>query len=451
MRGIGLLLLFAVLSAPALAADTLPGTDQPLLHAIAGDVRPDALQATVTRLVGFGTRHTLSDPNSKTRGIGAARAFVSAQFAQMSKACGGCLTIATPAETVTGPRIPNPTAVVDVLAIQPGTSDPNRVIVISTHVDSFILKDMLDTASDAPGADDDASGTAAVLEAARVLSQHKFPATLVYAVLSGEEQGLYGGTVLAHYARDQHWQVEASLNNDIVGNIRGDNGAVDADHVRVFSEGTRTLETQKQADDRRYLGGEVDSPSRNIARFIAGMADRYVSGLKVHMVYRTDRYGRGGDQVPMLAQGFPAVRFTEAAEDYTHEHQWVRMENGVQYGDLLAAINFPYLAQVARLNAVSMAALAMAPAPPTHVTVTGAVSWNTTLKWSKVANANGYRVWWRDTTAPLWSYSRDAGNNESLTLKDINIDDAFFGVSSVSPEGYDSPVVFPGDAGAFGP
>ena len=451
MRRASLLLLFAMLSAPALAADALPNTDQPLLHTIAGDVRPDALQATVTRLVGFGTRHTMSDPNAKTRGIGAARAFVAAQFAQMAKACGGCLTIVTPSETVTGPRIPTPTAVVDVLAIQRGTSDPNRVIVISGHVDSFILKDMLDTTSDAPGADDDASGTAAVMEAARVLSRHKFPATLVYAVLSGEEQGLYGGTVLAHYARDQHWQVEAALNNDIIGNIRGDNGTVDADHVRVFSEGTRTLETQQQADDRRYLGGEVDSPSRNLARFIAGMVDRYVDGLKVRMVYRTDRYGRGGDQVPMLAQGFPAVRVTEAAEDYTHEHQWIRMENGVQYGDLLAAVNFPYLAQVTRLNAVSMAAMAMAPAPPAKVTVTGAVSWNTTLKWSKVSGAGGYRVWWRDTTAPFWGFSRGAGDSESLTLKDINIDDAFFGVSSVSPEGYDSPVVFPGAAGAFEP
>jgi Zn-dependent M28 family amino/carboxypeptidase len=336
----------------------------------------------------------------------------------------------------------------DVLAIQRGTSDPGRVIVISGHLDSRVT-DILNATSDAPGADDDGSGTAAVIEAARVLSRHKFPATLVYAVLSGEEQGLYGGKILAQYAHDQHWQVEADLNNDIVGNTNGADGMTDSTHVRIFSEGTRSIETPEQAERRRYNGGEVDSPSRNLARFISGMADTYLTGLKVRMVYRTDRYSRGGDQVPMLAAGFPAVRFTEAIENYTREHQDLRTQNGVRYGDVLDAVDFDYLAQVTRLNAVTMAALAMAPAPPTDVKIEGAVSADTTISWSSAAGAAEYRVWWRDTTAPFWSNSRSADAATTLTLKDITIDDWFFGVSSVSADGYESPVEFPGPAGAF--
>ncbi len=290
-----------------------------------------------------------------------------------------------------------------------------------------------------------------MLEAARVLSKHKFAATLVYAVLSGEEQGLYGGKLLAKYAGEHHWQVEAALNNDIVGNATGASGISDKTHVRLFSEGTRSTETPEQAERRRYNGGEVDSPSRNLARFISGLANRYLDDFSVRMVYRTDRYSRGGDQVPMLAAGYPAVRFTESIENYTHEHQDLRTADGVRYGDVLEGVDFPYLAQVVRLNVVSMAALASAPAPPGTAKIEGAVSADTTVSWTQVPGATTYRVWWRDTLASAWSNSQAAGANTSLVLKNITIDDWFFGVSSISSDGYESPIEFPGPAGAFFP
>jgi len=425
-----------------------PAPTMPLLQSITGDVRADALRATIAKLVGFGTRHTMSDTRSDTRGIGAARRWVKGRFEALSKECKGCLRIEMPEQSVTGERLPQATAIVDVLAIQPGTDDPDRVIVISGHIDSRV-RDVMDAKSDAPGADDDGSGTATVLEAARVLSKHRFRATLVYAVLSGEEQGLYGGKLLAQYAHDHHWRVEAALNNDIVGNTLGTNGVRDATHVRLFSEGTRSTETPEQATRRRYNGGEVDSPSRNLARFIDGLADRYLKDFDVRMVYRTDRYSRGGDQVPMLAAGYPAVRFTEAIENYNREHQDVRTENGVHYGDVAEAVDYDYLAQVARLNAVTMAALAMAPAPPAQVKTEGAVTMDTTVSWSATPGAAGYRVWWRDTTSPRWTQDRLVSGSTSVVLKDANIDDWFFGVSSISQDGYESPVEFPGPAGSF--
>ena len=445
------LLVFAVVALPAAthARTPLPPVPvRPLLQSVANDVSTDALRETIAKLVGFGTRHTMSDTQSNTRGIGAARRWVKVRFGEIARNCKGCMQIETPEQSVTGERIPQPTTIVDVLAVQRGTDDPDRVIVISGHLDSRV-RDVMDAKSDAPGADDDGSGTAAVLEAARILSRYKFHATLVYAVLSGEEQGLYGGTLLAQYAHDHHWSVEADLNNDIIGNTLGTNGVKDATHVRVFSEGTRSIETPGQATRRRYNGGEVDSPSRNLARFINGIADSYLKDLSVRMVYRTDRYSRGGDQVPMLAMGYPAVRFTEAIENYTREHQDVRTEIGVRYGDVLDAVDFAYLAQVARLNIVTMAALAMAPAPPAQVKTEGAVSMDTTVSWTAVPGAAGYRVWWRDSTAPKWSVSRSVTDATTLVLKDVNIDDWFFGVSSVSRDGYASPVEFPGPAGAF--
>ena len=447
------LLAVAFVAAPIVAGGagaTAPAPAIPLLQSIAADVKADELHATIARLVGFGTRHTLSDTKSNTRGIGAARRWVQSRFEEFSKQCDGCLQVELPEQTVTGERVPQPTAVVDVLAIQRGSDDADRVIVISGHLDSRV-RDVLDAHSDAPGADDDGSGSAAVIEAVRVLSKHKFRATLVYAVLSGEEQGLYGGKLLAQYAREHHWSVEAALNNDIVGNTLGTNGVRDTTHVRVFSEGTRSTETPDEATRRRYNGGEVDSPSRNLARFIDGLAGTYLKDFSVRMVYRTDRYSRGGDQVPMLAAGYPAVRFTEAIENYTREHEDVRVENGVHYGDVLDAVDFDYLAQVARLNAVTMAALAMAPAPPAQVKTEGAVSMDTTVSWSAAPGAASYVVWWRDTIAPRWTESRAAGDATSLVLKDVNIDDWFFGVSSVSADGYASPVEFPGPAGAFVP
>lgn len=443
-------IVLAALAAASVAhAETpAPSTDQPLLRAIAADVDAKALEGAIRSLVGFGTRHTLSDTKSDKRGIGAARRWTKARFEAIAKDCGGCLTIETPSQVVTGKRVPNPTEVMDVLAIQKGTSDPDRVIIIAGHIDSRVT-DVMDFTSDAPGANDDGSGTAAVLEAARVLSKHKFAATLVFAVLSGEEQGLLGGKVLADYAKAQGWKVEADLNNDIVGNSRGISGLVDNTHVRIFSEGTKAVETPEQANGRRYNGGEVDSPSRNLARYMDGLADRYLTNFDVKMVYRTDRFGRGGDQVPLLEAGFPAVRVTESVENYDHQHQNLRTENGKFYGDTIEGVDFTYLAQVTRLNLVTMASLASAPKPPSDVKIAGAVGADTKVSWAPTPGAVGHRVWWRGTTEPTWTSSRWVAQGETVTLKDVVIDDYFFGVSSITADGWESPVVFPGPNGAF--
>jgi hypothetical protein len=424
--------------------------ERPLLRQVVAEVSQDQLHATIQRLVGFGTRHTASDTRSDTRGIGAARRWVASQFQAMSQACGGCLQIETPSQMFTGERLPRPTEVMDVLAIQRGTSDPDRVVIISGHLDSRV-SDVMNATSNAPGANDDGSGAAALIEAARVLSQHRFAATIVYASLSGEEQGLYGGKVLADYAHAHNWRVEADLNNDIIGNTEGTSGLHDDTHVRVFSEGTRATETQDEANHRRYNGGEVDSPSRNLARFMDCLADRYLTNLDVEMIYRTDRYGRGGDHVRMLEAGYPAVRVTEAIENYNRQHQDVRVAGGVRYGDTIEGVDFAYLAQVTRLNIVSLAALASAPAPPSGVSIAGAVSSDTTVTWRPALGAASYRVYWRGTTDPQWRHHRDAGAATTLKLENIVIDDYFFGVSAVSADGFESPVVFPGAPGAFFP
>ena len=451
MRALSIALVGALLASVPAAAQTT--SEHTLLHELAGEVRPERMRADIEALVGFGTRHTLSETASETRGIGAARRWAQREFEAISRECRGCLAVITPSDTVTAARVPTPTEVVNIVAIQRGRpveegGDPNRVIIISGHIDSRVT-DVMNSTADAPGANDDASGVAAVLEAARVLSQHRFDATLVYAVLSGEEQGLLGGKILADYAQAQGWRVEANLNNDIVGNSEGQSGVRDTTRVRVFSEGTKTVETEAQEERRRYNGGEVDSSSRNLARFVDGMADRYLTNFDVEMIYRTDRYGRGGDQVEMLRHGFPAVRISEGAENYDRQHQDLRTENGVAYGDTIDGVDFAYLGQVARLNIVAMAALANAPASPLGVTIEGAVKPDTTVKWQAVPGAAGYRVWWRSTTAPQWTHSRWAGTATELTLPGVVIDDFFFGVSAVSSDGYESPVVFPGPAGSF--
>ena len=444
----------ALLALPliALASTAAAAAIHPELSDIAGAVDPGALRATITRLVGFGTRHTLSDTTSETRGIGAARRWTHGRFAEIGAACGGCLTIVLPEQTVSGERIPTPTVVRDVIAIQRGTTDRGRVVIISGHIDSRV-SDLLDATHDAPGANDDASGVAAVLESARVLTAHRFAATIVYAVLSGEEQGLYGGKILADYAKARGWRVEATLNNDIVGNTHGQDGRVVAGEVRVFSEGVRVTETPAEATDRRRAGGEMDAPSREIARFMAGLADTYLSPFRVRMIERSDRFSRGGDQLPMQQAGYPAVRVTEADENYTRQHQDVRDEGGVAYGDVLSGVDFDYLAQVTRLDAITLAALASAPPPPAAVHLTGAVTADTTVGWTAAPGASDYRVWWRETTDPRWNQgqSRGTGGATSLMLPGVNIDDYGFGVSAISADGWESPVEFPGPAGAFFP
>jgi hypothetical protein len=426
--------LATVLPIAGADADQPPQAEKsPLLQSIAGDVKADELRATIAKLVGFGTRHTLSDAKSSTRGIGAARRWTKSRFEEFSKRCKGCLQIEMPEQTVTGERIPQPAAIVDVLAIQRGKSDPDRVIVISGHVDSRVT-DVMNVTSDAPGADDD--GSDGRHRSARVLSP-RVPATLVTPCCRAKNKGLYGGeaarAVRARSSLERRGCTEQRHRRQHDRNQRHQGR-----HARArVLEGTRSTETPEQATRRRYNGGEVDSPSRNLARYVSGLADKYLTNFSVRMVYRTDRYSRGGDQVPMLAAGYPAVRFTEAIENYQREHQDLRTVDGVRYGDVLDAVDFPYLAQVARLNAITMAALASAPPPPAEVKIEGAVSMDTTVSWTAVPGATAYRVWWRDTTAPLWTNNRFVNDANSVVLKDVNIDDWFFGVSAVAADGFE--------------
>src|SRR5215212_4185760 len=369
----------AVLALVLVGAAPPPSTDAKL-RAIVAPVSPAQLRHTIESLVSFGTRHTLSSQTDPKRGIGAALEWTRGEFQRYSSACGNCLTIVDPAETFTGMRMPTPTRVRDMVAIQRGTERPNDVVIIQGHIDSRVT-DVMNFTSDAPGANDDGSGTAAVLEAARVLSKHKFPATIVYAALSGEEQGLYGGKVVANYAKAQGWNVVTVLNNDIIGNSCSSDGVCDSTHVRVLSEGPRSQGQAELAAQTHSLGGENDSPSRNISRFLDSLADRLNIGLDVRQIWRTDRFGRGGDHIPFLELGFPAARLSVAVENYDWQHQDVRVEKGKHYGDTVDHMDFPYLAKVAKLNIAALAAIASAPPPP-EATVEGAVSTDTKVTWT---------------------------------------------------------------------
>ncbi len=435
--------------------ETVPPAELPLLHALASDVSADRIEADIRTLVDFGTRHTLSETRSETRGIGAARRWIHAEFEAISATCGGCLEVIYISDVIAGERrIPDATDVVSVVAIQRGTMDPDRMVMMSGDIDSRVT-DPMDATSDSPGANDNASGMAGVLEAARVLSQHEFPGTIVYAGLAGEEQGLFGGRIVARHALDNGWQIRAVLNNDMIGNISGMNGVINNTTARVFSEGTRDTETEEEARTRRFSGGEVDSASRNIARYIDRMADRYIDNLDVMMVYRLDRFGRGGHHRPFNAVGIPGVRIMETNENYHRQHQDLRTEDGITYGDTIDGVDFDYAAKLTGLNIVTLASMALAPPFPADVEIEGAVQPSTTLKWTQArgaeaANLAGYRLYWRLTTESQWTSSRYVGNVNEHTLENIVIDNYLFGVASVAKNGAESPVVFPGAAGSFG-
>lgn len=449
--------MFACLAAPVAAADApvAPPATQALLYDIGTAPSAERIETDIRKLVSFGTRHTLSDTTSDTRGIGAARRWIHAEFERISARCGGCLEVIDVGDTISGQeRIPDPTEVVSVLAIQRGTSDPGRYVIMSGDIDSRV-SDVMDYTSDSPGANDNASGVAGTLEAARILSKHRFPGTIVYAALSGEEQGLFGGKIVAAKAQAEGWRIEAVLNNDMIGNIAGLNGVVDNTTARVFAEGTRVTETPEEARARRFTGGEVDSPSRNLARYIDRMADLYVPNLDVMMVYRLDRFGRGGHHRPFNDLGYPAVRVMETNENYHRQHQDLRTEDGIVYGDTIEGVDFDYVAKLTALNAVSLAGMASAPPPPADVSIEGAVTADTTLKWSrppasKAPELAGYKVYWRLTTEPQWTHGVFVGDVAQYTLENVVIDNYFFGVSAVAKDGAESPIVFPGAAGSFG-
>lgn len=437
-------------SAPAIAQTSAPqdsGSTAPQTAApqAATQADPEKLQMLVEKLVSFGTRHTLSDPDHPTRGIGAARRWAATEFERIGAACGDCITVETIARTVAGPRAPTGVRVEDVLAVQRGTGDADDIIIISAHIDSRV-SDPLDFTSDAPGANDDASGTALLFEAARLLSKQRFGPTIIYAALSGEEQGLWGGQLLADTAKARGWQVRALLNNDIVGNSVGQDGRIVDDTVRVFSEGIRSSEALSEAMQRRGSGGEDDGVSRALMRAADRVAKaRPAIGLEVFGVRRPDRFRRGGDHLPALQLGYPAIRFTVGVENYDHQHQDLRTENGTVYGDTVDEMDFAYLAKVTNLNVALASELAKAPPAPADAALAGAVSTDTTVRWTPVDGASGYKIYWRRNDQRDWSDSEIVGAETSeLVLKGVIVDDHFAGVAALGPDGAESIITFAG-------
>lgn len=410
------------------------------------EVSAKNIEGYVRKLVSFGTRNTLSEQNNPTRGIGAARDWIYEEFKRIGNACGGCLDVQKQSFTQEkAARIPEPTVLTNVFAILKGTTDPDRIYVVSGHYDSMCTSPT-DAKCDAPGANDDASGTAVSLELARVMSKRKFDATIVFMAVPGEEQGLLGAAYYAEQAKQSKMNIEAMFTNDIVGGVLTKKDSPHRKRVRVFSEGVPSNETEQEANTRRSVGGENDSSSRQLARYIKEQAERYLKDFGVWMIYRRDRYGRGGDHIPFLERGFAAVRFTEPDEDYTHQHQNVRTENGINYGDTPDLVDYEYNANVARVNLIALAGLANAPAKPRGVgIVTGRLTNDTDLRWeaNKEADLAGYEIVWRDTTAPVWTNSQFVGNVTSYTVKNMSKDNYFFGVRSVDKAGNKSPVVYP--------
>jgi Zn-dependent M28 family amino/carboxypeptidase len=411
------------------------------------EVSAKNIEATIRKLVSFGTRNTLSSQDDPKRGIGAARDWIYGEFQRISNDCGGCLQVSK--QSFVQPkanRVPEPTTLTNVIAVLKGTTDPDRVYVVSGHYDSMCNQDARDATCDAPGANDDGSGTAASIELARVMSKYKFDATIIFVTVPGEEQGLLGSGYLAKDAAAKKMNIEAMFDNDIIGGVTTYKNAPDRQSIRVFAEGVPSNETQQEANTRRSVGGENDSPSRQLGRYVKEMGDLYLPNFKVMMIYRRDRYGRGGDHIPFLEQGYAAVRFTETHEDYTHQHQTVKMVDGKQYGDLPEFVDFEYVANATRVNLIGLANLALAPAKPKNVgIVTAGLTNDTVLKWDANTDGDlaGYEVVWRDTTAPFWTNSKFVGNVTTYTATEMSKDNYFFGVRAVDRAGNKSPVVYP--------
>jgi len=405
------------------------------------------IESDILKLVSFGTRNTLSSQDDPKRGIGAARDWIYGEFQRISAQCGNCLDVEKQTFVQEkGNRIPAPATLTNVYAVLKGTTDPDRVYVVSGHYDSMCNLNATDVTCDAPGANDDGSGTAVSIELARVMSKYKFDATIIFLTVPGEEQGLYGSTYFAKQAAEKKMNIEAMFDNDIVGGVTTYKNAPDRQSIRVFAEGVPSDETQQEANVRRSVGGENDSASRQLGRYVVEMSQIYSPAFKAHLIYRRDRFGRSGDHVPFLLNGYAAVRFTEPHEDYTHQHQSVKMVDGKQYGDLPEFVDFGYIANAARINMLTLANLALAPAKPKGVTIlTGGLTNDTDLKWAANTDADlaGYEVVWRDTTAPFWTNAKFVGNVTSYKFKEMSKDNYFFGVRAVDKQGNKSPVVYP--------
>ena len=399
------------------------------IYDIIDSISSKRIEKDIQTLVNFGTRNTFSDTISNTRGIGAARRWIKSEFESISKNCNNCLDVFYQKDFVTkegNRRVPHDAWVVNVVAIQKGTKYPNRYIIMSGDIDSR-ASDTMDFTTDAPGANDNASGMAGTIEAARVLSNYQFESSIVYVGLSGEEQGLFGGSGLAKYAKENNWDIIGILNNDMIGNIKGVDGN----------------ETERERQLRRFYGGEVDGISRQLARYVHKTVKTYMPEMNPMMVYRLDRFGRGGHHRPFNDLGFAGIRIMEAHENYNQQHQDIREENGIKYGDVIEHVNFEYAKKLTAVNAINMASLASAPPAPKNVAIGGIVEPSAKFKWDKVEGAVGYKIYWRDTTSPTWDYSRYVGDVSVFTLEGIVIDNFFFGIAAVGKDGFESPVVFP--------
>ena len=415
------------------------------IYDIINAVSSERIKADITTLANFGTRNTFSDTISNTRGIGAARRWIKDEFETISKDCNNCLDVFYQKDFVKAEgndRVPQDTWIVNVAAVQKGTKYPNRYIIMSGDIDSR-NSDGSDFTKDAPGANDNASGMAGAIEAARVLSKYKFESSIVYLGLSGEEQGLFGGKGFADYAKTQGWDIIGVLNNDMIGNIEGVNVVISNRDFRIFSEPVPPTETDRERQMRRFYGGEVDGISRQLARYVFKTTKTYMPEMNPMMVYRLDRFGRGGHHRPFNDLGWAGIRIMEAHENYNQQHQDIRTENGIEYGDKLKFVNFGYAAKLTAVNAITMASLAWAPPAPNNVAIGGIVEPSAKLKWDKVDGATGYKIYWRDTTSPTWDHSRFVGDVSEFTLEGIVIDNYFFGVAAVGEDGFESVVVFP--------
>ena len=422
------------------------GQQDARMYDIIKAVSANRIITDVETLANFGTRHTLSDTLSETRGIGAARRWIKKSFAQISADCGNCLEVFEQKNMfkADGRRLTRDVWINNIVAIQRGSVHPNRFVIMSGDIDSRV-SDPNNFTSDSPGANDNATGMAGAIEAARVLSKYRFANSIIYVGLSGEEQGLYGGKGLAQYALDNNWEIIGVLNNDMIGNIEGVDGVIDNRSFRIFSEPTSPTETERARKQRRFYGGEVDGISRQLARYVHKTTQNYMPEMNPMLIYRLDRFGRGGHHRPFNDVGFAGIRIMEAHENYNRQHQDIRNEDGIAYGDVLSGVNAAYAAKLTAVNAISLAALAWAPAAPKEVAIGGVVAPSTRLEWmaSESPNIVGYMVYWRDTTSPIWQYSKYVGNKTQTTLEGIVLDNYLFGVAAVGTDGHQSTVVFP--------
>jgi len=421
-----------------------PQRPEPELRRLMGEMDPARVEATITRLVAFGTRNTLSAQDDPARGIGAARDWILAELQAVAATSGGRMTVTTQSFTQTA-GLPVPTTITNVVATLRGTTSPERVYVVTGHYDSRNT-DVFDPTGDAPGADDDGSGVAVVLELARVFARRPIEATIVFAAVAGEEQGLFGSAFLAQQIKAAGTDVEAMFSNDIVGASQAFDGTrPDPRTVRLFVEGVPTAETAQQAAIRQAVGGEDDGPSRQLARFVSSVADNDDTGMRVRVVWRRDRFLRASDHVSFLQQGYPAGRFTEPRENFDHEHQNVRVENGVQFGDLLEFVDFDYATRVGRVNAATLWSLAQGPGTPKNVVIVATSLTNlSTLHWTRGSEPDlaGYEVVWRETTAPDWTNVIPVGDVTSVTV-DLVKDNVHIGLRAVDRNGHRSPVAYP--------